>query len=235
MEEIFTNKIASCTIYDYPFNHTIIESYLPDKLYNGLNEQFNLLEKKLSPFKHIDSYDFKNKKATRFSLKFQKKNIDSAPVLINELFHILNSYDFKNELSKKFNLYMNIFKDSSPEIQVVKDVSGYKISPHTDTKVGNYRRKLLSMLIYLPDDNNFPHAGTELYKKTIRFNGIKPSDKQIIQNGLSKHNSFRIVKQAPYIKNNCIIFKPERNKTWHGVSKVKDNISRKTLQIFYML
>lgn len=106
--------------------------------------------------------------------------------------------------------------ETNAEVQIIKDGTGCKISPHCDT-FRRKRHKLLTLLIYFPISDELVSYGTELYKKKV-FGG------------------FRKVKQAPFTDKTALLFQPTHNVTWHGVSEITQAVAPRTsLQIFFKL
>lgn len=77
-----------------------------------------------------------------------------------------------------------------------RDVSGYKILPHPDTKA-----KVLSGLIYFPTSEAQRGLGTSLYVPTFRIPGLRPR--------------FRLVKTVPFQANCGLVFAVTK-RSFHG-------------------
>jgi len=77
-----------------------------------------------------------------------------------------------------------------------RDVSGYKILPHPDTKA-----KIMSGLIYFPRDDAQRGLGTSLYVPTLRIPGLRPK--------------FRNVKTVPFQANCGLVFAVTK-RSFHG-------------------
>ncbi|MDF1793681.1 MAG: hypothetical protein P1U88_17345 [Thalassobaculaceae bacterium] len=99
---------------------------------------------------------------------------------------------------------------------------GYELLPHTDTT-----QKVITLLIYLADDDAHPELGTELF--ALRP-GIEVGDQDVMRQRF-RRNSFLHVATAPYRPNQGLAFAPGRN-TFHGVGKVTgvDGRLRRALQ-----
>ena len=87
-----------------------------------------------------------------------------------------------------------------PKPALVKDLGGYEIAPHKDT-----RSKIVTMQFYLPADSSKAHLGTAVY----RVNWFQP---QIL---LSPRKRFEKVKQFSFAPNSGYAF-AVGSKSWHG-------------------
>lgn len=87
-----------------------------------------------------------------------------------------------------------------PKPALVKDLGGYEIAPHKDT-----RSKIVTMQFYLPPDFAKVDLGTAVYRQ----NWLRPS---II---LSPRNRFEKVKQFRFAPNSGYAF-AVGGKSWHG-------------------
>jgi hypothetical protein len=83
-----------------------------------------------------------------------------------------------------------------------RDVSGYKILPHPDT-----RAKVLSGLIYFPRDASQSDLGTSLYVRERGIPGLKPR--------------FRRVRTVPFAPNSGLVFAVMR-RSFHGREPLPD-------------
>ena len=77
-----------------------------------------------------------------------------------------------------------------------RDVSGYKILPHPDTKA-----KVLSGLIYFPRSDAQRGLGTSLYVKQLKIPGLRPG--------------FRLVETVPFQANCGLVFAVTK-RSFHG-------------------
>lgn len=87
-----------------------------------------------------------------------------------------------------------------PKPALVKDLGGYEIAPHKDT-----RSKIVTMQFYLPADSSKAHLGTAVYK----VNWFQP---QVL---LSPRKRFEKVKQFSFAPNSGYAF-AVGSKSWHG-------------------
>jgi hypothetical protein len=96
---------------------------------------------------------------------------------------------------------------TSLRIEYCQDTDGFWLEPHVDISV-----KRFSMSIYLTDELELAHAGTDIYDDT-------PEHKRVAT--------------APYGKGKAMVFIPSTN-TWHGFSKRPMNGIRKNLIVNYV-
>ena len=96
---------------------------------------------------------------------------------------------------------------------LVKDFTKYQLGAHTD----NFN-KIISILFYLPEDDELKSIGTALYM---------PND--IIEDGLARHFTreetnklFTKFKTCEFKRNSVLMF-PRTNYSYHGVEEVNIN------------
>lgn len=211
-------KINNNNLHNKPFKHLIIENFLKQDEIKKLKDNFP--DNKL-----FNKFNRRNDKTEERHILYVDKKED---------FNKLENKDFWLNLYNKFNnkkFLKNVFqllgknlpeKESHLQMQLIYDIQNYEILPHCDTKL-NSDTKFLTMLFYLNEDETLD-LGTELYIPD------KKGDIKIIEKNEEK--KFSIYKKAPYKINNLLLFIPEYDKSWHGVSKIKKNVIRKTIQIF---
>jgi hypothetical protein len=113
---------------------------------------------------------------------------------------------FKESLLKKFGLQDNGYTE---DLLLVKDFEGYQIPPHTDSL-----RKVITALIYLPEDNNMQEEGTTIFV---------PKQKGYTDT-TGRHHSFdefEAYKTMPFKPNSMFAFARTDN-SFHGVSPSKN-------------
>lgn len=91
-----------------------------------------------------------------------------------------------------------------PKPALVKDLGGYEIAPHKDT-----RSKIVTMQFYLPEDRSKIDLGTAVYRQ--RFFKLT--------NLVSPRNRFETVKQFSFAPNTGYGF-AVGSRSWHGRDKV---------------
>jgi hypothetical protein len=115
-----------------------------------------------------------------------------------------------NKLSKDLSRRFRIRPDqldsvaAYPKPALVKDLGGYEIAPHKDT-----RSKIVTMQFYLPQDMSKADLGTAVYRQRL-FQ---------LKNLVSLRNRFETVKQFPFAPNSGYGFAVGQ-RSWHGRGKV---------------
>lgn len=87
-----------------------------------------------------------------------------------------------------------------PKPALVKDLGGYEIAPHRDT-----RSKIVTMQFYLPEDMSKADLGTAVYRQRL-FR---------LKNLVSLRNRFETVKQFSFAPNSGYAFAVGQ-RSWHG-------------------
>lgn len=110
------------------------------------------------------------------------------------------------DLSRRFRLPVDQLASvpAFPKPALVKDLGGYEIAPHRDT-----RSKIVTMQFYLPEDMSKIDLGTTVYRQRL-FR---------LKNIVSLRNRFEAVKQFPFAPNSGYAF-AVGPKSWHGREKV---------------
>ena len=105
-----------------------------------------------------------------------------------------------------------------PKPALVKDLGGYEIAPHRDT-----RSKIVTMQFYLPQDMSKADLGTAVYRQRL-FR---------LKNIVSLRNRFETVKQFPFAPNSGYGF-AVGPRSWHGRDKVSMTAGeRNSLMLIY--
>lgn len=87
---------------------------------------------------------------------------------------------------------------------------GYELLPRTDTP-----QKVLTLLIYMADDDAHPELGTDLF---MLRPGVETGDQDVMRQRF-RRSSFLHVATAPYRPNHGLAFVPGQN-SFHGMGKV---------------
>jgi FkbM family methyltransferase len=146
----------------------------------------------------LPGIEYREIEKTRGTKGYPKRFIGSTPDFISEI--ILES-GFKESLLKKFGLQDNGYTE---DLLLVKDFEGYQIPPHTDSL-----RKIITALIYLPEDNNMQEEGTTIFV---------PKQKGYTDT-TGRHHSFdefEAYKTMPFKPNSMFAFARTDN-SFHGV------------------
>lgn len=181
--------IESAELKTTPFNHLYVENIFPKETYQRL-----LSEIKTIQYEEIEK--------TRGTKGYPKRFTADAPDFIKE---ILLKGKFKKALLDKFGIEDNNYAE---DILLVRDYEGYQIPPHTDSL-----KKVITVLIYLPEDNSMEEEGTSLY--------VPKREGFVCKTGQHhKFEDFEKVWTAPFRQNSALIFARTDN-SFHGVEPSK--------------
>jgi hypothetical protein len=224
-DELFlAYKIGNSEIFNFPFPHTYIKNIFPDHIYNLIQDNMPEPEKlkAISEVRGVKGYD------ERFVLSFEN---ESLAILddIKKSFWIkfrdqLLSGNFKNFLLSRFLPFIQArFKNIEQikfydELLLVKDTMNYKLGPHTDAK-----RKVLTLLFYLPKNNSQQNLGTSIYMpKNLNFK---------CEGGPHyPHEDFEKIITMPFIPNSLFCFVKTEN-SFHGVEKI-NSVEKRWLLLY---
>lgn len=251
-------------IKNKPFYIFEIDDFLPTDLYEGLKKNFPLLDLKNSN----NLSNFKNNKFafSSNSLVYQEKILNNNQYVkkLHELVYSKNFFYFfysklfskiffsrkkrlkhilkllrypkyvDNFSKKEFSYIFSFFSKIRPEIQYSYILNGGKIVPHTDSG-----EKLISLMIYFPDDNldakqkeSEKNYGTQFWESNFsNFDNIHQEE--------SLENVFKLKAKKLY----KTTFLPKKlygfiknESSWHSVEpiNVSPNYIRKSINInFY--
>ena len=209
------NENCKINIYNDPYKHLIIENIFDKDCIKNIIKYFP----KIKNLNNRTSIINKVPQNDRFVLYLDKKqdfvNLKNKDFWYNFYKNLYNK-NFINKICKSLNLDI---KNFHIQVQLICDKKNYQIPPHTDRKSNNIA-KHITILTYINDEDNLD-LGTELYTE---------SEEGKIN---LKNRKFKLIKKAPYKTNFALAFHPINNVTWHGVSEIKENVIRKTIQIFF--
>ncbi len=213
------DAIDNADVSDKPFSHLFAQQIFPANVYSEMLD--NLPDPATYEPKH--EKQLPDGTYTRTYYQLDRDGLAALPdhqrALWESVVDALLSEDFKvhvfrqlrKDLAFRFRTQDVEAIEASPRPRIVRDVSGYKIDPHPDT-----RKKAVTMMIYLPRDERQKDLGTSLYK-------IQPS----LQGLTSKRRWFKEVKRFPFIPNSAFAFAVNnclRKKSWHGRELVEKNV-----------
>jgi Rps23 Pro-64 3,4-dihydroxylase Tpa1-like proline 4-hydroxylase len=214
MNNIYKNeivkKILDADILNKPFDHCIIDNFLPHELANNLSKEF--------PSYDSDTwFNYKNKIEDKKVLSDWRKFSENT----YQTFSFLNSNFILESLSNKFNvrLYSDIgLHGGGWHIHG----NGGKLNPHLDYSIHPQlkQQRKLNLIIYLCEDWQENYGG--------HF-GLWSHDTQT-----KKAN--KLEKEISVGFNKAVIFDTTQN-SWHGLSREVNtpiNIYRKSLAIYYL-
>ncbi|UUX50068.1 hypothetical protein NUH88_22120 [Nisaea acidiphila] len=105
------------------------------------------------------------------------------------------------------------------DLRLLEDQSSYELGPHTDIDY-----KLLTLLIYLPDDDSLSEFGTSLYEP-------KFPDRQYSSSGHHARDEFELVGTVPFLPNTVFMF-PRTDRSFHGVETFAAPQSKRKLIVY---
>lgn len=169
-----------------PFNYLYIEDLFTEKEYkqiiSSMPEDYTEIEK--------------SRGARGYPLRY------TANVPWENIKEALRSGRFRRSLLSKFGIQDQ--KYFTEDILLIRDLPGYQITPHTDTL-----SKVLTVLIYLPENEDSIDEGTSIFIPKIE--GFKCNS--------GKHYSFdgfTEVFRAPFKPNSALVF-ARTDDSFHGV------------------
>ena len=208
------HKIKNSQVHSEPFEHLIIDNFLPNDLYKKIATE--LQEQDF--YVNYKKGDYGGKE--RFAAKMHPVNYkrllatDSTNVINFTKCLIQNHEKFYSAIHSKL-LTERFTSDYFFHLSMIKDEIGYKIAPHTDAEMN-----IFTILFYVPLSDVNKNFGLHVYDSE---NG-KPTSGENLD----------------FIPNRMIIFAPsrpneERPPTWHEVKKISNEIvgSRNSFQMFF--
>jgi hypothetical protein len=220
----FVEKFKSVELENEPFVHFEQHGLFSDEFYSYIKNIFN----------DIDDHDLPTIVETSLVPKAYPKERKILPIKNFHEGHKLMETYVKS--AEKKNQYFKLYKwlrlvlapmllkkygideksITHDELLYVHDETGYELKPHTDV-----REKIVSVLIYLPDDDSISHAGTNI---------LVPKEKgfKSFENVIINENKFNIYKTAKFIPNNIFSF-VRSDCSFHSVSKLISDTPRKLL------
>ena len=208
------NSIKQAEVSHTPFSHLYFRNLFPGDFYRELIQ----LIPDVTGYKQLMHPDAKQDDGTttREILPFAPRYLDSMTSAQKPIFQMVK------EVLNHANLMLALFEHLKPDLHhraefetidqiaaypktgLFKDLSGYKILPHTDTHA-----KIVTMQIYLPKDESQKHFGTTLYRRHDEC------DKQVWQSRFKVHRTFEFMPNTGYA------FVVGAN-SWHGREVIPD-------------
>jgi hypothetical protein len=216
-EEHVIYRIANAPLQSYPFPHFYAENVFPTPMYAMLRERL----RDVGSFKRLDETGTVPKGAypERFVCdlaELEEREIDAnatsfwGPLgdwILGDRFENAVVDKFRDGVERRFGRGVQL--RTSRDCRMVRDISNYSISPHTDAP-----RKLVSLLFYLPDTAERKHLGTSIYA---------PIDPSFRCEGRGHHpfEKFRKVVTMEYRPNTLFAFL-KTDQAFHGVDRIED-------------
>lgn len=88
--------------------------------------------------------------------------------------------------------------------------TGYTLKPHEDGP-----SRIFTFTIYLPDNDDYPDAGTAVYEVN------------------EKTRDYKTVGMMPYLTNSAMLIAPCTKRTWHGVNMLTKPIKRDSIVLVF--
>lgn len=172
-----------------PYNYFYTENFFSDETYARLKE-------------YITEARFIEIEKSRGTKGYPLRYTASCPKFLDDI--LLNG-GFKKALLNKFGI---IDRGYTEDLLLVRDLPGYSIPPHTDSL-----NKVVTVLIYLAEDNTMENEGTSIYV---------PKKKGFICKTGKHHKfeDFEKIKTMPFRPNSMFAFARTDN-SFHGVSPSK--------------
>lgn len=88
--------------------------------------------------------------------------------------------------------------------------AGYTLKPHEDGP-----SRIFTFTIYLPDNDDYPEAGTAIYEVNEEI------------------REYKTVGMMPYLMNSAMLICPFNKRTWHGVNMLTKPIKRDSIVLVF--
>lgn len=179
-EQFAFYQVANAQIREFPFPHFYISPIFPDSFYRTLRERLpassvyrrldeaGTVPKGAFPERfYCDIEDLEERESVESDESFW---VDLNIWLTGTAFARLIMHKFRDAITDRFGPGAQV--QTSTDARLVRDVSNYAISPHTDTPL-----KLVSLLFYLPPDESMLDLGTSIYAPkdpSFRCDGKRP-------------------------------------------------------------
>ncbi len=214
--EVYTAyEFGNAPIKDFPFPHFYLRDVFPASFYKTIQENLPAISE-LSPIE--EKRPVKGYKE-RFVFCFDDESLSSLTpeksifwkefrdTYLRGAFGNLLMNKFGSLISARFEGKTNV--EFYHELLLVHDVKNYSLGPHTDSP-----RKVITVLFYLPGDNDHESLGTSIYL---------PRDASFqCQGGPHyKHGEFIKMKTMTYSPNSAFCFF-KTNNSFHGVEKLNE-------------
>ena len=205
-------EIAATEVCSSPYSHFYLETAFPESIYQRILE--NLPAAGAYGADNPRIHTRQDGLVTRNILSLSAPALEGLPeaqrIFWNEIASALIDQRLKDavfarlgkDLSRRFHIPAEKLTSipAYPKPALVKDLGGYEIAPHRDT-----RSKIVTMQFYLPDDLSRVDLGTAVYR--VRWFRL--------QNLISPRKRFEKVKQFSFQPNSAYAF-AVGGRSWHG-------------------
>jgi hypothetical protein len=216
-------SILAGAVTEKPYPHLVFERFFEDDLYRRL----------LRSWPDLDRYVDLNGARTRKQYTLWDPRVEAGDpertALWRTVSDALSAQEIEDAFREKLESGLKIRVRGSgepwpapmhPQPVLYADFDGYSIKPHPDT-----RRKVLTVLIYMPEDASHPELGTTVYK-------VSPM-------GVFHWKTYGLVKvkTAPFTPNTgfaFVVIHPAHSlmhTSWHGRDAISIDNSRPRMTI----
>jgi hypothetical protein len=218
-------KVANAPVQGFPYPHIYVPEIFPKDFYDQLQQALP------DPSAMLPIGDVRPVKGynERFVMELHGKQFETLPEEKKKFWRDFSDWllpgRFMNLALMKFEPFLgNRFKNMQGaqfynESLLVEDVTKYALGPHTDA-----RRKVITMLFYLPKDESQSHLGTSIYL---------PKDPRFTCPGGPHYGfeNFQRLVTMPFMPNSLFAFVKTDN-SFHGVEPVTDPDTRRWLLLY---
>ena len=193
--EHFARRLLDAQVKREPYEHVYIENVFPLWYYD-------LLLAELPEDQSYTDRTFDNRAMTR----------QASLAKLGPFWHDLTRWMLSREcLVPIMDLFSTLDHNRGGlgfDLRLVRDSRGYCIKPHTDIKA-----KAMSLLFYLPSDNERSEIGTRVYV---------PKEKGFTSDGTRRYEfaEFDSIYTAPFLPNSMFGF-PRSDVSFHGVPPIE--------------
>jgi hypothetical protein len=203
--------VEKADVCSWPYAHFYIENVFPDAVYNEILDLLPDAEAYTPDNPRIHTREDGRVTRSILSLSAGLKRLpDSQRSFWNQIGEALTAPRFRHavfarlsrDLSKRFHVPPEQLHSipAFPKPALVKDLGGYEIAPHRDT-----RSKIVTIQFYLPKDMSKTDLGTAVYRQRL-FQ---------LKNLVSLKNRFETVKRFSFAPNTGYAF-AVGPRSWHG-------------------
>ena len=221
IKDFVFESIGKTPIETDPFPHLYVNNVFPADFYATLIEMMPSDEEyhESSSVRTNNAYSLKSRKRISLSkcehesLGTEKRVFwdDLKEFLTSNEFTLLFVEKFKDQLLKRYTQL-----NTTTRLELLKDSTGYRISPHTDAM-----HKIFTILFYLPSSYTMRHLGTSIY--TPKEKGFV--NEEGIQLNFEEFDTYR---KVDYLPNSIFCFMKTDN-SFHGREPIVDQDVRRDL------
>ncbi len=222
--------IPSAKLESYPYDHFYLEQAFPVDVYEKILE-YRITSEYFEAF-NLKKWKRSDGTSTRDMMFLCDDSLDSLDSKRKRFWSTL-SYAFYSDILRQLifstlkndvSLRLNIDKNKLGEIPayagvwLIRDTDGYRIKPHPDGQP-----RVVTVMFYLPEDNNHPDLGTSVYIDQGKLKGLYGK-------------RFKEVYRFPFLRNSMAVFAVNdlpNKRSIHGRERVKTKGERNTILLSY--